>query len=232
MSNEKEIKPYAPPTITDGWAEAAAASAMKPIRGTLLLFRDHQWLAGSDGKILPHGTSLVATSTAVAWVHWKNGKPDDIVINPSGKPLPERQDLGENDPSEWETGPDGEVRDPWAYTNYIYLVHPTTTELFTFSTSTIGGSQCVADLAGQIGRVRGTHPDAIPIVGLHSGSMKTRYGQKAKPVLEVTGWRGVVETRAAPQIEAPRAEAPRPRITSGRRPPADFDPPAPPPDRG
>ena len=44
MSNEKEIRPYTPPTVTDGWAEQAAASAMQVLKGSLVRFVDWRFL--------------------------------------------------------------------------------------------------------------------------------------------------------------------------------------------
>ncbi len=107
----------------------------------------------------------------------------------AGKPLPEREELGDLDETEWEAGPDGKQRDPWQSTRFVYLVDPETAEAFTFSTSSWGGRSAVVDLADQIARMRFAHPNAVPIVELGATPMVTRFGRKSKPILRVVRWR-------------------------------------------
>jgi len=82
----------------------------------------------------------------------------------------------------------------------VYLVDPQTAEEFTFSTSSLGGRDCVINLAGQIKRMRGKHPDAVPLVKLGAAPMKTKFGRKSKPVLKVVDW---LNTVPAVVIEQP-----------------------------
>ena len=92
--------------------------------------------------------------------------------------------------AQWELGPDGkEVRDPWQSTRFVHLIDPQTAEAFTFSTSSFGGRDCVINLADQIKRMRGKHPDAVPVVELGAAPMSTKYGKRSKPTLKVVGWR-------------------------------------------
>src|SRR5262249_57416411 len=99
----------------------------------------------------------------------------------AGHRLPERDELGYDDKSEWKIGPGGEPQDPWRNTRLVYLVHPRTAEAFTFSTSSWGGRGAVADLGDQIARMRNVHPDAGPIVELRAAEMPTRDAAKSKP---------------------------------------------------
>ena len=105
---------------------------------------------------------LVALATAAGWVKWQGGKPVEYRMRQPGVPMPARADLGDNDRAKWEFGPDGQPRDPWQNTHFVYLIDPQTAEEFTFSTSSWGGRDCVINLAGQIKRMRDKYPDAVP----------------------------------------------------------------------
>ena len=118
--------------------------------------------------------------------------------------LPERDELGYDDQSEWEIGPGGEAQDPWRNTRLVYLVHPRTAEAFTFSTSSWGGRGAVAGLGDQIARMRNVHPDAVPIVELRAAEMPTKYGRKSKPVFKIVGWKPADGARVAEREISPR----------------------------
>ena len=79
----------------------------------------------------PEGKRFVAMGTAAAQVKWTGGKPAEYRMRQPGKPLPERETLGDLDKSQWELGPDGVTpRDPWQSTRFVYLVDPETAEAF------------------------------------------------------------------------------------------------------
>jgi hypothetical protein len=128
-----------------------------------------------------------------------------------GARMADRADLGDNDRAKWENGPDGQPRDPWQYTLFVYLVDPQTLEEFTFVTSSWGGRDCVINLAGQIKRMRSKHPDAVPLVELGAAPMSTRFGRKSKPTLKVVDWRTTV---ASLVIEQPERQLPPPTAVS------------------
>jgi hypothetical protein len=181
-----------PPNPTDGWEETAAEAEKRIIRGSILKFNDWKWSIGKEKEWIEIKASrcLVAHATAVGWAKWQGapGKPVEYRMRERGVPMPERTDLGDNDPTEWELGPDGQSRDPWQLTHFVYLVDPQTFEEFTFSTSSWGGRDCVINLAGQIKRMRDKHPHAVPLVELGAAPMSTKFGRKSKPVLKVVGW--------------------------------------------
>src|SRR5262249_39588310 len=152
------------------------------LRGTLLRFNDWNWSRGKEAGPIEKGTRLVATGTASAWTRWAGGRPVEYRMKPSGKPLPDRETLGDTDPSIWEVGPDKKPRDPWQHTKFVYLIDPDSAEAFTFSTSSFGGREAIINLADAITRVRSAHPNAMPVVSLEAAPMMTRYGRKSKPV--------------------------------------------------
>jgi hypothetical protein len=182
---------HLPANDDDGWADAAAEITSRVLRGTLLKYADWKWTKGTEGTPIKDGTQLVALGTRAAWVKWQGGKPVQYVMRQPGKPLPERDELGDLDQGQWEAGPDGTPRNPWQNTRFVYLLDPITVEQFTFSTSSGGGRSAVTNLADQIKRMRELgHPDAMPIVELSAEPMKTKFGQKSKPVFKIVKWHG------------------------------------------
>ena len=193
------------PVTNDGWNDAAKEAAERPINGTLLKFADWRWTAGKEATAVPDSTRLIAMATIALWTRWEDGKPVEYRIREAGHRLPERDELGYDDQSEWEIGPGGEPQDPWRNTRLVYLVHPRTAEAFTFSTSSWGGRGAVADLGDQIARMRNVHPDAVPIVELRAAEMPTKYGRKSKPVFKIVGWKTADgEARVAEREISPR----------------------------
>jgi hypothetical protein len=196
---------------TDGWDDTAAEAEERLLRGSLLKFADWKWSIGKEKEAVEvkEGRRLVAVGTAVAWVKWQGGKPVEYRLREPGKRMPERGELGDNDPAGWEAGPDGAPRDPWQKTYFVYMIDPQTAEAFTFTTASWGGRDCVINLADQIKRMRGKHPDAVPLVELGAAPMFTRFGRKSKPTLKVIGWRtaaaSVVIEQPERQLQPPAA---------------------------
>jgi hypothetical protein len=174
----------------DGWADAAAENAERVIKGTLLKFGDWRWTKGKEGTEVEAGTTLVSLGTTAAQVKWYDGKPVEYLIRQPGKKLPDRDELGDLDKTKWEVGPDGQPKDPWQNTRFVYLVDPVCAEAYTFVTASWGGRQAVNDLAEQIQRVRYARPGASPLVELQAEPWLTKFGRKSKPFFKVVDWRG------------------------------------------
>jgi hypothetical protein len=192
--------------IDDGWNDAAEEANARILRGALLKHLDGRWVQGREGEPVEDGFRLIALSCALGWVRWEGGKPVEYRMREPGKPFPEREDLGDDDQTAWEKAPDGTPRDPWALTRLTYLLSEQSAEVFTFSTSSWSGREAVVNLADAIARMRGIYPGAVPVVELRSAPLKTRDGQKFRPVFKITGWRngGMIETT----IEPPKAISP------------------------
>jgi putative DNA primase/helicase len=162
-----------PANYDDGWNDAAAEASERVLRGALLKFGDGRWSRGTEGLDVPNGTKLVALDTAAAWVKWSDGKPVEYRMREPGQKMPDLEEMPDRDKSQWEPGPDGITpRDPWQSTRFLYLVDPQTAEAFTFSTSSWGGRGAVADLGDQIGRMRFSHPGAVPLVERHAHDLR------------------------------------------------------------
>jgi hypothetical protein len=182
----------------DGWDDAAAEAGERTIKGTLLKFADWKWSAGKAATPVADGTKLVALATAAGWVRWENGKPAEYRMRQPGRRLPDRDELGYNDETEWPVGPSGEPQDPCRNTRWVYLVDPVTAEAFTFTTSSWGGRGAVTDLGDQISRMRTVHPDAVPIIELRAAEMLTKFGRKSKPVFKIIGWKSADTNKPLP----------------------------------
>jgi hypothetical protein len=176
--------------VDDGWGAAASEAGARVIRGRLLKFADWRWSAGKEAEAIEDGTQLVALSTVAAWVRWEGGKPVEYRTREPGRRLPDRNEIGHLEEATWEQGPGGGPRDPWQQTRMVYLADPGTGELFTFSTSSGGGRNAVIDLADNIARMRFAHPRAVPLIELRSAEMKTKFGNKSRPVFKIVGWKG------------------------------------------
>jgi hypothetical protein len=194
----------------NGWDDAAAEAGERLLRGTLLRFADWNWTSGKEAIAVEKGTRLVAVGTAAAWVFWQNGKPARTIVRQPGRPLPDREELGDLDEDQWELGPDNRPKDPWQNTRFVYLIDPDTAKAFTFSTSSWGGRGAVIDLADDISRMRKAHPGAVPVVELQAAPMQTKYGRKSKPVLKIVGWK----TAGGPAVERQVAEKQLPPPTA------------------
>jgi hypothetical protein len=192
MSNELQNLPG---PDDGGWVDAAEDAGRRVLRGKLLKFADRRWTCGRNATPLADGTRMVAVGVAQGWVFWENGAPAAYHMKEPGKPMPEREGLGDTDESKWSKGPDGRPRDPYQETSFVYLADPVTAELFTFSTSSGGGRGAVGELAGQVARMQYARPGTKPMIELRSEDMPTRFGLKSKPHLKVVSWVG----GAAPQ---------------------------------
>ena len=182
-------------TITDdGFSDDAKENVNRAIRGTLLKCSKGRWTMGPNNDPVPPGLRLVVMESKAAWVKWWGGLPIEHIWRAPGQPLPEREDLPDGDPSLWETDADGEPKDPWQLTKYLFLVNPETAEQFTFSTTSWGGRSEINDLSEKIALMRVARPKAYPIVELATGTytLKKRrdLGPIPKPVFRIVGWTG------------------------------------------
>ena len=105
--------------------------------------------------------------------------------------MPRRESLGDNDPSLWPLGLDGQPQDVWQHTIFLPLQKGDgSAELFTFSTSSRTGRRAVGNLLRHYDRLRRTHPDDYPIVKLKAGGFThrdERIGWVAVPAFAVCG---------------------------------------------
>lgn len=200
MSNELTI-----PEVDDGWGDAAAEASDRVLQGHLLKFTDGTWTYGQLATIVPESLRLIAHAVAAAWVRWEGGKPVQYEMH-KGAIWVDRDQLGYDDESKWENGPDGKPRDPWQKTKFVYLSEPTSVEVYTFTTSSASGLGAISDLANTIARKRFSGRKVLPLVQLDRAPMKTKFGMKRKPVFKIVDWLLPDGSRDAPAIQPKQIE--------------------------
>ena len=192
----------------------ANAALAHNVTGTLLKFSKGDFLAGQDNRQIAAGTRLIANmdSFAIGWVRWSNGRPTEQLMGrvvDCFKPA-RRNDLGDNDSDLWETSENG-PRDPWQFTNNLVLAAAENGELFTFSTSSLGGRRALENLCQFYGRELARHSNEWPLIELqvdsYQHSDKSR-GRIKHPVFKVVGW----IAKDADGSTAPDAPKPAPKL--------------------
>jgi hypothetical protein len=172
----------------------ADAVAPKYILGKLLKFSKGEYLAGEASEVIPLGTRLVAAMDCqlVGWVRWDAGKPVEhrMVRILDGKAPQRRADLGDHDQAQWERDSQGQLRDPWCLSHYLPMVDQTQ-EIFTYATTSRGGTGALADLARYYGKQSRAHPDEFPVIELQVGTYQhqnPQFGRIKFPEFKRVGW--------------------------------------------
>src|SRR5262249_24197401 len=115
----------------------------------------------------------------------------EMVFLADGHRPKRRSDLGDLDKENWEHD-DDEPKDPWQWTNYLVLRRVSDGAVFTFTTSTKGGIDAIAELSKEYGKAMRQRPDQDPVIELDVGSYLHRdrsIGRVKYPVLnKIVGW--------------------------------------------
>jgi hypothetical protein len=174
----------------DAFREMAAAMRSRQGFGAIIKFtKDIGWTANKDTDL--NGAQLLALAADImhGFVLWLDGKPAEYhigFIRSNFKP-PRRDMLGHTDKSLWKYD-----NDPWQATVAVPLLDLNDGALFTFTTSSQGGKDCVANLLDAFSNNLEMHPgDArkLPLVALSRDSYKhASYGKVAIPLFDVVKW--------------------------------------------
>jgi hypothetical protein len=173
----------------DGFA-VSERSGSNLIRGIITKFADGTYKANKTEVLeqAPQGPTFVVPGIVTAWVHWKAGKPDQHKITQTGQTYPWREDLDDDDKTEWELGIGGVPKDPWKDTRYVYLIDLRSGKTYTLVGDTAGMRQAVGELKDAIQTVRQVRLNALPVVQLATGSMPSKYGPRPRPDFKITNW--------------------------------------------
>jgi hypothetical protein len=112
--------------------------------------------------------------------------------------MPQRNELGDLDESQWEKDASGKPRDPWSQRWILPLEHLETGDLALFESGSKGGINAIRKLCGSCGRNprRGS-----PIIKLVPSSYKSKeHGRIGIPDLKIIGWEPPPETIGLPGI--------------------------------
>jgi hypothetical protein len=157
---------------------------------------------------VPLGTQYVAHASQLtyAWTKFVDSKVIDKKYGRAAERWvpPEREDLGDTDQSQWETGLDGKPKDPWCFQHLLPLEHLESGEVVIFTTSSIGGRIATEELVRTYARrVKHKGSRALPIIKLASKDMPTRaYGNVPRPYFEIDGWEDALDGDAKPSVAA------------------------------
>jgi hypothetical protein len=144
------------------------------------------------------------------WEQWWDSKPTKRVPADLRENVPPRSELGDDDPADWQFGPDGySKKDPWQETFYISLTRLRDDTQIAFGTSSDGGKRAISSLMRAAAWRR---PDEKPIITLGSSSYKNKKfnTNTQKPIFAIRNWVG--EDGAQPAQIAPPAPAKRPTL--------------------
>ncbi len=163
-----------------------------------LKFVKGEFKFGVDDEVLPIGTRLVPhmAELKAGYIKWKDGVPEDetMVRIADGKPIPQREDLGDNDRKAWETDPNGTPQDPWQVCNTLPMKDPETGLEFIFTTGSRGGVGAVGKLSTAYGRQRHKRGDKLPVIEIGADSYRHKtYGDVSYPTFKIVGWQSEAE---------------------------------------
>jgi hypothetical protein len=148
-----------------------------------------KWRIGDD--VIEPGTKFIAYMPQAlrGWVKFENGKVTDRRIGKTSErfQMPEREELGDLDPTKWEIGPDGKPRDPWGEQRYLPLLGVDDDRIVTYVTGSASGKIAIQDLNRRYGfRLPTTQ---LPIVALAVREYQHKvYGLMEAPRFNLVGW--------------------------------------------
>ena len=191
MQNLTKTETQAPATQGDpytayGRAVGTDRSFLKFVKGAFKY--------GGDNEVLPLGTRLVPhmAELKVGFIKWKDGAPEDeiMVRIADGKPIPQREDLGDDDRNAWETDPNGTPLDPWQEMNTLPMKDPETGQEFIFTTGSRGGIDAIGKLCTKFGRQRHKQAGKLPLIEIGSDSYfhRKRSVDIDIPTFDIVAW--------------------------------------------
>jgi hypothetical protein len=163
-----------------------------------------------DGLALPTPMFIIGYDTGLR--RWKDKQLEEIV----NKPLPNVAALNTTVPvAEWELDLAGKPRPPWAKNYAVYMVDLIAGTLYSYVHDTVGARICFDQLRESIAvmqALRGAR--VLPVAQLDQRPMKTNFGMKSRPHLQIIGWRipggGGGDSAALAPAPAPPLTGPAP----------------------
>jgi hypothetical protein len=171
------------------FTQYAAEASNRMFLGRLIKFRKGDWEEGSGQIPISPNKPFVAVMDTVTIGHmkWGGGKPTDSkmgLVADGFRPL-HRNALGDLDSMTWEVDDNNDRVDPWQPTTLIVLISADEShDLFTFSTSTVGGHSAVGDLCAAHGRTT-EEAGQYPVVTLASDSYDHKIKSRGRVIVPV-----------------------------------------------
>jgi hypothetical protein len=148
-----------------------------------------------DGVEVPAGTKFVALlhETRKGFIKFNDGGPPDVRmvrIDENAK-VPERDELGDNNRTEWPIGLNGEPDDPWKPQFVIPMArHDSGGELYVYVARGVVAMNSAGDLLGRWRYHPKRKAGLVPVIHIESGTYPSKRfgGRKPKPVLKIDDW--------------------------------------------
>jgi hypothetical protein len=187
MSNELTTE-----TAIDLLEQFTRETSSKMWVGELLKYVKGSFEVGKEEDVLEIGTKMVAIVPSMlnGWICWEDGKPvgHEMGLVVSGFRLPKREDLGDNEKTEWEKDEGGHPKDPWQR-NALMVMIDQEENIYTFSTGSKGGLSALGELVAAYCKHARMNPTQVPLIELGTSSYKhTDFGKVHTPVFKVVGW--------------------------------------------
>jgi hypothetical protein len=176
------------------FAHHVAKESKRTILGKLVRFIKGDWVEGPDKDLIPPGEGFVAimdTST-IGFVKWGGGEIIDAKMGlvANGFCMPHRNELGDLDSEDWPVDKNGDRVDPWQATSLLVFASlGSPHDLYTFSTSSVGGRGAILDLE-EIHSQTTEGAGEYPVVLLETDFYKHKdstIGRVYVPVFKVVG---------------------------------------------
>jgi hypothetical protein len=157
--------------------------------------KEAKFVVVSDNTELSEGTRLncIFDQTQHGWIKFNGvGKPPTRHMGGmfDGYVPPPRSELGDDDPTLWDPGLDGQPQDPWLFQVLLPLQDEETGKLYIFQTSSKTGLRAVATLISTCKQMAKRESDVWPVVELKVSSFEhrdPRIGLVKKPDFKIVG---------------------------------------------
>ena len=164
----------------------------------ILKFKKGRWSTGTDQTAIALGTEMAVDVSSISDGHvkWIDKRPVASAMRRIiAGPFKPRDELGDLDEDLWPVDPvSNKPRDPWARTKSVLLKDTETWEQFTFSTSSVGGLNCIGNLVQKLRAGMAKGLAGIPIVVLESDSyMHPEYDEVFTPLMPIKAWKSEAE---------------------------------------
>jgi hypothetical protein len=136
--------------------------------------KENEFIKTADDAVIPFGTEFVGVcdKIQVGLIRFNGpGNRPTRKMGPlfGGFVMPDRDSLGDNDPTRWETGLDGKPKDPWQSQILLPLLGVTDEALYVFQTTSPTGRNSVGRLITLYRRMRLREPGLYPVIKLAVG---------------------------------------------------------------
>jgi len=180
-------------------------------RGPPLKFSNEaEWLYNEEA--LPADLELLAVNVERIVVYWEDEQPNRDKTQTLGpkEPWPDVATLNDATPrDQWREGPDGHLHGPYQRQYVVHFLSMKDMARYWWPTATVGGGICVRDLVERTKWIRAFRgPNTYPTVRLTHMHMRTRFGGRERPHLEIVRWVTLGDDgRALPSPEPGAGEA-------------------------